>query len=964
VFENAGAGAAQLTITRPPQAVLYVSHNNQLLTRCQDGTAISTASVPYGVSPRPAGENLRDIVTGQTSFVNAYNGTATPYLSRLDTASGSQIWTHNTITELSTVSTASFGGIASFQNFVFMTDMNTTNATLAGIVRYNSTSNVFQRFSPNTDYIDVVLGLDDSLYALRGSGNSVDVYNPTTMNLGSTVTLAQTVRAIAVDATGRIFGASSTGNFFRFGANGAQQAQLASGVNSLTDLDLDENGLLVAGSTSGDVVETDVNLSAPFRFSVGNNTTFVAFQRESLGQMTATLSNSDPTELSVPASVDFLPGQTSVTVSVDAVDDNLLDGTQTVTIGVGALCYGTGVVSIDVLDHETLTVSITATSMAENAGPNAITGRLTRSNAGNDQTFTLVSSDTTEATVPATVTIPAGQPFVNFSINAVDDSLLDGTQTVTISATAPQYFVTSDTIQVTDFETLTVSIAANSVVETAGFAATTGTVTRGNSDISQALTLSITSSDTSELAHPGAVVIPAGQSSATFNIDAVDDNMLDGTQAVTLTPSAIGYVGIGDTLDVTDQENLSLTLGVNSVAENAGASATTVTVRRLNTDIGSPLNVVLMSSDTTEATVPLNIIIPSGLASLTVSISAVDDNLLDGTQPVTISAQAISYQTATANLSVTDHETVTVTVNPNSILESAGPNATTGTVTRSNTDNGSPLTVSLSSGDTTEATVPVSVIIPAGQASATFSINAVDDLIADGTQPATISATATGYAGVNGTVNVLDNETLTVNVVAVSVPENAGAGATTVSVTRNDGQTGTALNVTLSSSDTTEATVPATVTIPIGAASVTFNLDAVDDTVLDGPQTVTILASASGYVSGSDTVVVADAPQITDIGDQNINEDGATAALPFTLSDIAGDMTITATSSNPTLIPIANVFFQRLRIQSHGGGNGRRQSVRLDHDHRDGWQRPGKCQRHLHRQRGVGQRSTDDQRRG
>jgi hypothetical protein len=911
VFENAGASASQVTITRPPSAEIYVTVNNQLATYCVDGTLDNTTPVPYATGNRPAGEVVRDVAYGFTNgFVNVYNGTATPSLSRLDTAAISANWVHSTTSELSTASTASFGGIATFGTFVYLTDMNTVGATSAGIVRYNSVNSAFQRFSTATDYIDVALGVNNSLYALRSNGTSVDVYDPSTMNLNTTITLGVVVRAIAADAGGQIFGGSSTGFFHRFSAGGVQQATLVSGVASLTDLDLDRYGLLIAGSTTGDVVQTTSAFTAPVRFSAGTGPTFVGFHRESLGPMSVTLISSNTNKIAIPFTpVLFGEGQTAATVPVDAVDNNLLDGPFTVAVTAAGDCYTPGSVNIDVLDYESLTIAITATSMAENAGPNAITGRITRGNAGNAQTYTLTSSDPTEATVPATVTIPAGQSSVTFPINAIDDTLLDGSQTVTISANAPQYIVFGDTIQVTDYETLTVAIAANSVVENGGAGASTGTVTRGNTDLGLPVTVNIGSSDTTEVADGGAVTILAGQSSATFNIDAVDDNLLDGTQTVTLTPTAPGYVSIADTIDVTDLENLSITVAASSVSEDAGATATTVTITRLNSNVGSPLTLALASSDTSEATVPLNVIIPSGLNSITVPVTAVDDNLLDGTQSVTISATAISYQLVSVNLNVTDRETITVTVNPVSFLETAGINATTGTVTRSNTDIGTSLTVNLVSNDLTEATVPASVIIPAGQASATFGINAADDVIADGTQIVTITPSATNYVGVASTVNVLDNETLTVDIAAVSVLESAGAGATMVTVTRNDGQTATALVVTLLSSDTTEATVQGTVTIPIGSLSVTFNLDATDDTLLDGPQTVTISASALGYVSGSDTVIVADAPLITDIIDQNINEDTPTTAIPFTLSDIAGDMTITAASSNPTLIPVANVVF-------------------------------------------------------
>jgi hypothetical protein len=80
-------------------------------------------------------------------------------------------------------------------------------------------------------------------------------------------------------------------------------------------------------------------------------------------------------------------------------------------------------------------------------------------------------------------------------------------------------------------------------------------------------------------------------------------------------------------------------------------------------------------------------------------------------------------------------------------------------VSRSNTaDMFAPLTVSLLSTDTTELTVPASVVIPAGQASAAFPINAVDDLITDGTQLVTIRASAAGYISIDDSLSVTDDD--------------------------------------------------------------------------------------------------------------------------------------------------------------------------------------------------------------
>jgi len=55
----------------------------------------------------------------------------------------------------------------------------------------------------------------------------------------------------------------------------------------------------------------------------------------------------------------------------------------------------------------------------------------------------LNSNDESEVLVPKTVTIPAGGNSASFDINVVDDNTIDGTQTITISATANGYMTTS-----------------------------------------------------------------------------------------------------------------------------------------------------------------------------------------------------------------------------------------------------------------------------------------------------------------------------------------------------------------------------------------------------------------------------------------------------------------------------------------------------------------------------------------
>lgn len=75
------------------------------------------------------------------------------------------------------------------------------------------------------------------------------------------------------------------------------------------------------------------------------------------------------------------------------------------------------------------------------------------------------------------------------------------------------------------------------------------------------------------------------------------------------------------------------------------------------------------------------------------------------------------------------------------------------TVTRSGSTAG-PLTVSLNSSDTTEITVPASVVIPDGQASVNFTVTAIDDEVIDGSQNALVQASASGAVPVSRSVRV------------------------------------------------------------------------------------------------------------------------------------------------------------------------------------------------------------------
>jgi len=110
---------------------------------------------------------------------------------------------------------------------------------------------------------------------------------------------------------------------------------------------------------------------------------------------------------------------------------------------------------------------------------------------------------------------------------------------------------------------------------------------------------------------------------------------------------------------------------------------------------------------------------------------------------------------------------------------------------------------------------------------------------------------------VTGTAGVVVTPSLTLTVNPSTFAENVANPAAVATLTRSDTST-SGLIVNLSSNDTTEATVPTTVSFVGNNTTVQFNVTAVDDLIVDGNQSVIITASIDGFISGTSTLSVTD----------------------------------------------------------------------------------------------------------
>ncbi|MCM0590374.1 MAG: Calx-beta domain-containing protein [Gloeotrichia echinulata DEX184] len=535
------------------------------------------------------------------------------------------------------------------------------------------------------------------------------------------------------------------------------------------------------------------------------------------GEISVTLTPADGTATAVsdynnsPITVTFAEGETSKTVTIPLTDDSIYEPNETVNLTLnnptGGANLGTQSTAIlNIIDNDAvpgvIQFSNATYSINENGTPvTAVT--LTRNNGSDGNVSARVNLSNGTATAGSdynnssiTVNFADGETSKTVTIPIIDDSQFEADETINLTLSNPSNGATIGTqnsaivnIIDNDFKpTLTLSIASDTIQEGAsgGPAVTTATITR-NTDTTNPLIITLNNSDSSQIQVPTTVTIAPGQTSATFNIGAIDDNLIETNQTYTVIATTTGFISGSDQIIISDNDRPSLTVSLDksAIAENAGNDVVTGTVTR---DIvtNTPLVVKLSSSDTTEVKVPQQVTIAAGEAAATFTIDAVDDNILDGTQTVTISAKptytasnsTLETGSGTVSLQVTDNEspTLSLTLDRYVIGESG---TATATVTR-NTDTSSELTVTLTSSDTTEATVPQTIIIPSGQTSATFTVSGVNDGISDGNKPSTIIASATGFnSGIQSiAVTDIDRPDLVVTTLNGATPTYTGKQST------------------------------------------------------------------------------------------------------------------------------------------------------------------------------------------
>ncbi|WP_242057682.1 Calx-beta domain-containing protein [Nostoc sp. FACHB-87] len=520
-----------------------------------------------------------------------------------------------------------------------------------------------------------------------------------------------------------------------------------------------------------------------------------------------------------PITVNFANGETSKIVTIPIVDDTQFESDETINLTLtnptGSATLGNqNTATLTIINNDTpqqgfLAFSNATYSVNEDGTPiTAVT--ITRTGGSDGEVTATISLDDGSATAPQdynnnpiTVTFANGDNTPKIiTIPIVNDTVVEGTETINLSLTNPTGGASigsqnTAVVAIADDDVQLNFSTANYTVREDGTAVTDIIVTRtGRTTGAVSATITFTdgtatgcgcaASSVNNDFYNGAfnITLADGETSKVITVESAslggsnairirNDSKVEGdeTFSINLTNptggATIGNQGSATVKILDDDVALAFSAANFSVREN-GQAVTAVTVTRtgrLTGVVGATINLTdgTATAPSDYNNTPITISFAEGETSKTVFIPVNNDINLEPDETVTLSltnptgGATIGTQ-GTAVLTIVDNgqaPTLGVSINKDIVAENAGNAAAIGTVTR-NIVTDQDLVITLTSSDTTEATVPTQVTILANQASATFNINAVDDGVADGAQPVIITASAAGFSSGSRNLTVTD----------------------------------------------------------------------------------------------------------------------------------------------------------------------------------------------------------------
>lgn len=416
------------------------------------------------------------------------------------------------------------------------------------------------------------------------------------------------------------------------------------------------------------------------------------------GGVAVSLSSSNTAAAYLPsASVTIPSGQTSAKFTVDTKPVN-----SSVQVALSATLHQTVSATLAVEPPQVSSVTF-APAVVTGSQSSSATVVLTSAAAAPGATVALASNNA-DISVPATVTVPAGATSVSFVVHTVAvASSASATTTASFSGSSKSAILTINPPAVA-------AVAFNPASVSAGQMSTC-TVTLNAIAPSGGFPVALTSNSTA-VPVPASVIVPTGSTVQSFSVatGSVSSSQMAMVVATTGTTTAIG------TLTVTPLAAPSLSSVSFSPTSVTGGAGSTGSVA-LNAAASSGGVTVALTSSDPSVTLPASIVVAAGSASQSFAAATTS---VSTSKNVVVTA-TLGTSSANAVLTVNAAVVSGLSFSPATV---GFDQVTTGTVSLTGAAPSGSLAVSLASNDPGAIPVPVSVQVPAGASSQSFTVTA------------------------------------------------------------------------------------------------------------------------------------------------------------------------------------------------------------------------------------------------
>jgi uncharacterized repeat protein (TIGR01451 family) len=252
---------------------------------------------------------------------------------------------------------------------------------------------------------------------------------------------------------------------------------------------------------------------------------------------------------------------------------------------------------------------------------------------------------------PQSVLVAAGTKRIKIPVRATDNRLLDLTRDVQVFAFQNDLVLASAIVPVRDDEAPPVMELKLPGQIQEGKGRAYGRILIDRPALSD-FKIQLSANPASEVGLTREITMKAGRRSAGFQIEALDDPVIDGSRNVRITATAShGILETRKTITALDNEQRVLSIQAPVEIPEGGEALASVSVGSV---LRSRLEIALKTSDAQSLVLPGKVVIPAGESSVTFGISSPSnaDPQLD--RPVSLSAAAPSFQESSLSLVVLD----------------------------------------------------------------------------------------------------------------------------------------------------------------------------------------------------------------------------------------------------------------------------------------------------------------------